>query len=139
MRARTAGQQSIELKTHDAERQVILEGVELFNASSGRATLVVHSSGLQCRRDFAFDNLEEFLASLQRIEAGIQDEAVLGENYSDEHLTLRLLSLGHIEVTGQIIDHGDVLQTLSFGFRTDQTILGPLTQALEAIVGESRK
>ncbi len=42
--------------------------------------------------------------------------------------------MGHVFVNGELFEYGDFSQSLKFGFRTDQTVLGPLVGDLESVL-----
>lgn len=41
--------------------------------------------------------------------------------------------MGHVLVSGELLEHGELGQTLRFAFRTDQTMLSPLARNLHML------
>ena len=87
-----------------------------------------------CDRPFEFDNAEEFLKELKSMKETLKGEARLSEGYSDNYISIKATSLGHVEISGEIIKYDDVDQSLAFGFVTDQTCLNALISDFTKLV-----
>jgi hypothetical protein len=127
---------SIELQTHDERVELSLVEVKRFGSSNNfRCTLRVRSGGFACERPFYFDApyLTQAIAGLNRMLAGEPGKAVLRSTYEEDRLEFEMNRLGHVVVSGEVVEHAELSQSLSFAFRTDQTVLGPLARALEAV------
>ena len=129
----------IELQTNDETRVLRLSEINRSRDGSGYAyqcCLLVRSCGFSCERPFYFDDyhLRQAVAGLQAMGDMTPGEAVLA--YRDEKDCVRLASneRGQVVVSGEIYQFSDLSQSLRFGFRTDQTVLGPLVRDLEDLL-----
>ena len=128
---------TIELRTND-ERQVLrLANVEkLSNGTGYRCELFVRSGGFSCDRPFYFDDshFPDAVASLRQMNSGRVGQALIKSQWESDYLCFRNDELGHVVVTGEIIEYTDPPQSLKFAFETDQTILTTLIADFELLL-----
>lgn len=127
---------TITLATNTGDPALELREIELFADGSGfSAMLYVRCHGFSAVRQFycgetAFDAA---IAALRRMDERLEGEAVFHEDYeTDQSLRLSVNSLGHVRVSGALV-HFDPDNRLTFQFDTDQTCLGPLIRAFDAL------
>jgi len=60
--------------------------------------------------------------------------AELKEDYKDQFIKLQISKLGHVLVCGKIEQYSGYTQTLSFGFKTDQTCLAKFGEDLRRVI-----
>jgi hypothetical protein len=126
----------IELQTNDSTRVVRLSQIEKYRDGSGyQCELTVFSAGFSCKRPFYFDDVALSVAvpELQKMATGTPGNVILKGQWEEDFLQLRSNAMGHVWVSGEIIEHSEFDQRLKFAFRTDQTILGPLERELRIL------
>jgi hypothetical protein len=127
----------IELKTNDTTKVVRLSHVEKFcNGSGYRCDLAVVSGGFSCLRPFYFDDLALSVAvpALREMAAGAEGKCVIKGQWEEDFLQIEANEMGHVWVSGEILEHSEFDQRLKFAFRTDQTILSHLANDLQVLV-----
>ena len=127
---------SITLQTQDRSQVLALDSIDRFEDGSGyRALLFVQSGAFACRQEFFFEDatLAAAIAGLETMDAGTPAAATIRGSFEDDYIRLESNSRGHVLVTGEIHEHGELGQMLRFGFRTDQTVLGPLIRDLNQL------
>jgi len=129
---------TIELPTHREDQVLRLEGMQKFPDGDGyRAKLTVRSGGFGCSREFFFDvcSLVETLDALRRMDAGQPGSATLRGLWDRDHIDLEMNRRGHVTVSGELFESSEPEQMLRFAFQTDQTVLRPLLDGLQANLG----
>ena len=126
---------NIKLQTHDARKQMELRDVSQTGPDY-QCRLVVNSRGFAVDRTFWFGDfhLRQFIEDLRSMNANLQGDATLREEFEDHFIKLSCDKQGHVTVTGQIAVHSDLPQKIEFAFRTDQTCLTPLIRDLAKLV-----
>jgi hypothetical protein len=110
--------------------------LELFKDNSGGVCyLEVVSKPFSVATDFFFDthSLKDFVKNLEEIEINFVGEAKLGLEYEEPYILFRGDRLGHVKVSGLLIDTRENMQKLEFSFQTDQTSLRPFIANLREI------
>jgi hypothetical protein len=128
--------EKIELQTNCDSTVLRLCNVNKFEDGSGYAcTLTVRSGGFACDHRFTFDDdsLSTAIRSLKAMCGGSPGEFVIKYRYEQDFIRFAMNKLGQVFVTGECRFDSDLSQLLRFGFRTDQTVLAPLRDALAAI------
>lgn len=128
----------VELKTNDEAHTLRFTSLEKFADDSGyRCTLFVRSGGFACERPFYFDDshFPDAIMALKAMDRGQPGEALIKGRWEDDYVKFVSNDLGHVFVSGELYEHSDMSQSLTFGFRTDQTVLGPLVRDLSPLVG----
>jgi hypothetical protein len=65
---------------------------------------------------------------------GAEAGCTLKGTWEEDHVRLEANRMGHVRVSGELFEHGDRDQHLKFEFRTDQTVLPSLRDALRALL-----
>jgi hypothetical protein len=124
------------LKTNDPDRQLALMQVSRFADDSGFCCeLVVRSHGFGASVQFCFEPraLRAFHEAVVRMNRTLTGTAKLKPAYDEPFVSLELLRTGAVMVSGQLSRlEDDTTHVLHFGFRTDQTCLGPFARDLGA-------
>lgn len=96
----------------------------------------MRSGWLACERRFYFDShhLGGAIDALRTMMSGVPGAAVLGDLREEDRLEFEMDRLGHVFVSRRVVEHSDRAQSIEFAFLTDQTVLGPFVQALEALL-----
>ena len=63
--------------------------------------------------------------------SGVAD---LKAEYEDQVITVGCNQLGKVVVTGELIEHSMLSQSLEFGFETDQTIINSLIKQFKGLL-----
>lgn len=127
----------IELRTNDDAAVFRMTDIEKFGDGSGyRCNLFVRSGDFSCHRPFYFDDshFPDAIEALRRMSTGAAGEATIRDRWENDFVCFTSNELGHIFVTGELFEHSDLPQSLRFGFRTDQTVIGPLICDFEALL-----
>ena len=128
----------ITLRTHTASPALALRALERWPAppepAQWRAWLEVRSGAFTAALSFYFDQLglDAFRAALRHMDATLSGSAVLQTPYEEPRIELTVGRTGQIGVSGLLRDYEQGLQRLAFSFVTDQTVLRPLIDDLEA-------
>jgi len=126
----------VELRTNDSTKIVRLAHIQKFHDGSGyRCELTIVSGGFSCVRPFYFDDdsLVDALAKLDEMDAGRPESTTIRCRWEEEFLQIGSNDMGHVFVSGEIIEYSERPQRLKFAFQTDQTVLGPLIRDLQAL------
>lgn len=127
----------IVLATNSTDPALALRAIEAFNDGSGIGCILEVRSGwlaASYRLSVEPHPLEVYLAALRKLNDTLTGEAVLKPEWEPQHLRMSGDGLGHILVSGELIEHGPHRQVVRFAFETDQTCLPPLITAFEALV-----
>ena len=125
------------LATHSETCAFAMRDVELFaGARGGMCNLQLISTLFSASTRFTFDypSLPDFIQHLAALEQRLEGEARLGQQFEEPFVLFRGDGLGHITVSGVLVDYGDQSQRLEFEFTTDQTALGPFIQTLRDVI-----
>lgn len=128
----------LELQTNDPAKVVRLSKIEKFREGGGcqyRCELTVMSDGFSCQRTFWFDNASLSIAvpELERMATATAGTAVISQQFEPDFLQFESNEMGHVWVSGEIIELSEFDQRLKFAFQTDQTILPPLARDLRIL------
>jgi hypothetical protein len=112
---------------------VELSEFERFDDGSGyRAVLRAASGEFACTgREFYFDDLPVFLDRLREAYQRVSGSAELRLRYEEEFLRIELTQLGHIVVSGLLIQYGPFGCRLQFSFEADQSFCPPFIAQLQ--------
>lgn len=126
---------SIELRTNDPSKIVRLAEIEKFHDGGYRSHLTVVSGGFTCARPFDFDDaaLAVAIPLLRDMATGAAGKCMVKGLREDSNIRIESNELGHVVVSGKIVEHSERVQSLEFVFRTDQTILAPLANELNCL------
>lgn len=119
--------ETVQLLTYDPAKLLSLNNIRLAGDRDYLvADLHVRSRGFSCEYDFYFDRFhaERVLSVLEEMDRGKTCEAVLKQEWEDDHLRFQTDSLGHVIVTGEMVEHGSG-HHFAFTIETDQTVLRP--------------
>jgi len=129
------------LATNSVDPALALRGIEVFSDGSGiSCTLALRSGWMSAAYRLAVEihPLERFVAALRELDRTLEGEAILKPQWEPQHLRFSGDGLGRVSVAGELIEHGPHRQFVSFEFATDQTCLGPLVRALDALMRSIR-
>ena len=120
---------AIRLATQDSNKELVLSEFEAY-----RCLVHVVSRGFSYQGRMDFDNLAEFVQQVSDAEQLLSGVAVLREDFHDHYIKMKVTKLGHVVVSGTIIEYGEHTQRLEFEFVTDQTCLPQFAKQLRALV-----
>lgn len=116
------------------DRKIVLSSFQKQLDGSGCASLSLISSKFQYSNDeFYFDSLLKFTEELKEIYKSLLGSTELRFHYESEYLKFEAKSMGHIELTGEFLEYGEIQQVLNFGFVFDQSYLPEFIEQLEAV------
>ena len=116
------------------DRKITLSSFEKQLDGSGCASLSLTSSKFKySNEEFYFDSLLKFTEDLKKIYKSLSGATELRFHYESEYLKFEATSNGHIELTGEFLEYGEIQQTLNFGFVFDQSYLPEFIEQLEAV------
>ena len=115
--------------------------IERFADNSGyRALLSIRSGSFGLfEHAFYFEALDQFLEDLKNVYSALAGSAVLKTAYEKSHIEVAATSLGHIQVSGLVQEHGSQSQEVRFGFTIDQTFLPDFIATVEAAAYATRR
>ena len=119
----------IRLATRDPEKELVLSEFEQY-----RCLVNVVSGGFSYQGCMSFDNLAEFVRQVSAAEQLLSGTAILREDFHDHYLKMEVTKLGHVVVSGAIIEYGEHIQRLEFEFVTDQTCLPQFAKQLGSLI-----
>ena len=137
MESRTSTNTVVKLQTNDDNQVLELSEFELFERNSFKCKLKVWSRGFGFEKNVFFDNAHIFIDRVEEMANSLTGEAVLTEEYHDHYLKFEVTKLGHVIVSGILIEYSQHEQRLEFGFKTDQTCLKPFSKELKQVFGGS--
>ena len=117
----------ISLQTNDDQKRLKLFDISVAGDDfTCRAHIISH--GFSCDRPFDFSRsyLERFYDALKAIDTSLDGHAELRHEFEDDIIRINGDGLGHLEISGTIVEHGELEQQLDFAFVTDQTCLRTL-------------
>jgi len=126
----------IELQTNDSSCVVRLEQIEKFRDGSGYVCeMTVRSDWLSLSRKFYFDDVSLSVAvpALRVMATGAEGTCKIKGQWEEDYLQIDSNVMGHVQVSGEVIEHSEFDQRVRFAFRTDQTILSPLANGLQVL------
>jgi hypothetical protein len=128
----------IELATGIADRCLVLRACRPYGKGDFGCLLSVRSGYFGADIDFYFERyaLESFVTELQSLNASLKGRAQLKPEHEDPYIQFEGDGLGHIKVSGKLLQLGPDFQTLEFEFRADQTCLTPFIDALQNLAAE---
>lgn len=125
----------IVLKTNSDNHALEFRDFTRFADGSGYTTrLAVRSGWVSALYDFCFESepLLQFLVDLERIDLTMTGLAQLKPMWEAQYVEFQGIGLGHIQIRGELIEHGQHQQRLKFEFATDQTCLRPFITSFQA-------
>lgn len=128
----------IDLQTHLDSNTLRMSTIERFADGSGYVcTLTVRSGDFSCTRRFYFDDwyLAKAIDAVRTMNQRKPGEAIVRGEWEQDEIKFAMNRQGHVIVSGQLFEHSELPQSLTFAFRTDQTVLGPLLSSLAAVRG----
>ena len=131
---------TVHLPTHDPAKQLSLNNIRLAGHHDYLvADLHVRSGGFACDHAFYFGRFsaEELLSLLQEMQGGQVGEAVLKQEWEEDHLRFQNDRLGHVTVTGEMVQYG-LGNRFAFGMETDQTVLAPFIREFREALAAAR-
>jgi hypothetical protein len=128
----------IALATGEAERSVVFHDCRSHGPRHFRCLLWVRVINFAAGIDFVFGRyeLEPFIRDLELLNQSLKGRAKFKPDCEDSSIQLEGDGLGHIKVSGTLIQGGPDTQRLEFEFRTDQTCLAPFIRDLKTLVAE---
>jgi hypothetical protein len=123
-----------ELRTNSDTNALALREITFFESGSGGSCrLEIKAGPFSATWKFVFDfpPLGEFISKLASLEQTLTGEARLGLQYEEGHISFRGSGLGHVTVSGLLVQYGGHTQKLQFSFSTDQTALAPFIRGLQ--------
>lgn len=125
---------SVQLLTNDESKVLVLSEFGGNQTVPYQCEVHISSMGFGFKGVFYFDNYLEFCASIEQMAAKLNGSAELKENYKDQAIKFEITNLGHVQVSGYLEHHSEHSQSLSFGFKTDQTCLAPFCKDLRKVL-----
>ncbi|HEX7965232.1 MAG TPA: hypothetical protein VF651_05905 [Gammaproteobacteria bacterium] len=126
----------IVLQTNKENPSLVFQNVTRFRDSSGYAVdLSIASGAFSAIYPFYFEEypLTEFISSLSAMDETLSGKATLKPMWEKQFIEFIAGNSGHVTVRGELLEHGAFTQKLAFGFKTDQTCLGPFIRALKSM------
>ena len=127
----------IQLVTNDDSKVLVLSSFSGNQREPHSCEVEIKSGEFGFCGLFYFDNFSGFTASIEEMSVKMTGIAELREDYKSQRIKLELTKLGHVSVSGKMEQHGDYIQALSFGFKTDQTCLAQFGRDLRKIIAQS--
>ena len=125
----------ISLQTNSGDRRLEFRDVRKSGKEDYSCLLVLESRGFSANRSFYFDDyqLVRFLEDLVVMQRDVKGEALLRHSFEEDRILFKVSTLGHVVVSGFLVEQSDSRQELHFCFETDQTVLGPLLENFRAL------
>ena len=112
--------------------------IEHFKDDSGyRLDVEIKSGPFSANYPFFIESfpVKQFLASLEALHESLAGEALLKPSYEPQFIRIRAGIGGHMFVSGELLVHSELPQSLKFQFRTEQTCVGLFRQQLHHELG----
>ena len=124
----------ISLLTNDENKALRFSSFESLGSGSYKCKVVLNSSGFCYDNDMYFEDLENFVTDLGHMNSKLNGEAKLKEFNHEHYISFKLNDLGHLIVSGLLIEYSEHSQKLQFEFITDQTCLSGLLQGFRKLL-----
>lgn len=123
----------IRLPTNAQDTSFALVGCHRLDETDYCCTVELRSGAFQATAEFWFDrvSLENFAHSVTEVQISLRGECRLEYRYEEPYIALSGDGLGHITVSGMLLDRS---QQLKFQFTTDQTVLPQFAETLRTLV-----
>lgn len=105
----------------------------MHDIGSYSCLLVVHSRGYAYEGKYYYDNLDKFIEKLEMLDLTLLGKAELKQDFGDEYLVIEGGTMGHVTVSGRLVENSGYPQCLEFAFRTDQTCLSAFVNELKSV------
>ena len=125
---------TFKLDTRDKSKQLSFVDVDYLGSGAYSCQIHVDSSGFMCKRDFGFDNDEFFLAKIKDVVEHGQGEAELTDLQADSFIRFKPYINEEVLVTGYIVEHTNVTQSIEFAFTVSQGCIKKFITAFEKMV-----
>lgn len=83
--------------------------------------------------NYHFSSYEGLLKRHIDLLASLKGSAELRFHHESDYIKFEAQSLGHIEVTGEFLEYGQIQQNIYFGFVFDQSYLPSFIESLKAV------
>ncbi len=130
----TNNKNTFKLNTRDASKQLSFVDLEYLGSGAYRCEVNVDSSGFICKREFSFDNDEYFLARIRDVAENQHGEAELTDLQADSFIRFKSYENNEILVTGYIVEHTNVTQSIEFAFLVSDKCIKTFIDAFAKIV-----
>ena len=130
----TSKKKTFKLNTRDKTKQLSFVDLEYLGSGAYDCEIHVDSSGFMCKRAFGFDNDEYFLAKIHDVVANQTGEAELTDLQADSFIRFKPYTDDEILVSGYIVEHTDVTQSIEFAFTVDKACINKFIESFEKMV-----
>ena len=125
---------TFKLNTRDKSKQLSFVDVEYLGSGAYSCEIHVDSNGFMCKREFGFDNDEYFLTKIRDLSETHQSEAELTDLQADSFIRFKPYPNDEILVTGYIVEHTNVTQSIEFAFSISNKCIKTFISAFEKMV-----
>lgn len=127
----------VTLQTNSDNPSLTLRSCHRLGSDFG-CVLAICSGPFSGEVDFYFEDyaLRRFIDDLRAIDVSLRGTARLKLEFEDPYLELEGDGLGHVQVRGHLLQTGQMMQRMEFGFLTDQTCLRPFIRDLQLLATE---
>ncbi|MGD9385515.1 MAG: hypothetical protein PVF28_03110, partial [Thioalkalispiraceae bacterium] len=115
-----SNKKTFKLNTRDKSKQLSFVDIEYLGGGAYSCEVHVDSSGFMCKREFGFDNDEYFLGKIHDVAESQVGEAELTDLQADSFIRFKPYAEGEIMVTGYIVEHTNVTQSIEFAFTVSE-------------------
>jgi hypothetical protein len=121
----------------ESNRKIALSSFNKELDGSGCAKIeLISSQFTYSNEEFYFDDFDKFIADLDSMYTDLSGTAELRFHHESSYIKFEAKSLGHIELTGEFLEYGEIHQNLSFGFTFDQSYLPSFIDSLKSVMTE---
>ena len=125
---------SFKLNTRDKSKQLSFAKIDYLGSGAYSCEIQVDSSGFMCKREFFFDNDEYFLTKIRDLVSRHEGDAELTDLQADSFIRFKPYTNDEILVTGYIVEHTNVTQSIEFAFSVSKNCISTFIKAFEKMV-----
>jgi hypothetical protein len=125
---------TFKLNTRDKSKQLSFVDIEYLGSGAYDCQIHVDSSGFMCKREFGFDNDEYFLSKIHDVVENQAGEAELTDLQADSFIRFKPYAEDEILVSGYIVEHTDVTQSIEFAFTVNTACVNKFIESFEKMV-----
>lgn len=128
---------TIELSTFNEAHSLIMNEIEKLEYDEGyRCSIIIRSGNFSgSSPSFLMDkeSFETFLDKIKKMNNNLEGEACLRYRMEPEWVCFEMTKMGHLYISGEFYDLGEIEQHLDFKFKEDQTCLPSLIECFENV------
>ena len=124
----------VSLATNEFSKTLVFSNFNGGQRDPDQCEVQLRSGTFSFEGTFYFENLSEFTSSIGQMAEGKYGIAELREDHRNQFIRMELSESGDVVVIGIMEQHREFSQSLTFGFKTDQTCLALFARDLRKVL-----